>query len=359
MLSALSIVLLVGILGTGHAPYLGIGRRNLFVQAISVFIGVCGAVILSLIDYKDLAKLWKLHVPACYALFILTFFIGVGTPERPNDRRWLIIPGANLSIQPAELLRISFILMFAYHIYKVQQRINHPLHLAGLVAHGAIPVVLVHLQGDSGSALVFAAIVACMLFCAGISWKYMAGAGVLFGVSLPLIWNVVLSDFHRQRILPMFYAPARDIQGIFFQPHRARTALALGGSGGRGLFGASHIYVPEMHNDFIFAFLGESAGLVGCILAIAVMSFLWLKILRHAGKSKDMLGYMICMGVFAMLVFQSIINIGMNIGMLPVIGNTLPFISYGGSSVLTSYLGIGLVLSVAMYSSQSMFEREQ
>ena len=354
-LSGLSIVLLFGLLDTGHAALLQIGGRNIFVQAISVLIGVCGAVVLSLIDYKDLSKLWKLYVPLSYALLILTFFIGVGTPERPDDRRWLIVPGLDVSLQPAELLRVAFILAFAYHIYKVHQRINHPLHLAGLLAHGAVPAILVHFQGDAGSALVFAVIVVCMLFGAGLSWKYVIGATAVLGVSLPLAWNVVMNDMHRQRISAMLDVSARDIQGNFFQQHRAITAFAFGGSGGRGVFGPEHIYVPEMHNDFIFSFLGESLGLVGCLLAIAVMFILWFKILRCAGKAKDILGYMICMGVFAMLSFQAIINIGMNISLLPVIGNTLPFISHGGSSVLTSYLGIGLVLSVYMHSEKHMF----
>ena len=361
VLSCLSLLLLFGIIRTGHAYLLGISMRNIFVQALSVVIGTCGAIVISLIDYKDLARLWKLHVPVCYILLILTFFIGVGAAYRPDDRRWLVVPGVGLSLQPAELLRVSFILAYAYHIYKVQQkqRINHPLHLAGLLAHGAIPVVLIHLQGDAGSALVFATIVVCMLFAAGLSWKYIVSATVLAGISLPLMWTVVLNDFHRQRIMAMFDVAARDIQGNFFQQHWALTALALGGRGGRGFFGADHVYVPEMHNDFIFAFLGESAGFVGAMLAIMVMGILWLAILRCAGKAKDMLGYMICIGVFAMLAFQAMINIGMNIGVLPVIGNTLPFISYGGSSMLTSYLGVGLVLSVGMHSSKAMFGEEE
>ena len=357
VLSTLSIALLYGMLDTGFAPLLRISTRNIFVQAASVAIGVCGAVVVSLINYKDLAKLWKVYAPVCYALLALTFYIGVGAPGRPDDRRWLIVPELGVSFQPAELLRIAFILMFAYHIYKVQDRLNHPLHLAGLVAHGAVPIVLVHLQGDDGSALMFAAIVACMLFCAGLSWKYIVSAVTVFGVSLPVIWSVVLNDFQRQRILELYYRT--DIQGAFFQQHWAITALALGGRGGSGLFEGPHTYVPEMHNDFIFAFLGESLGFVGSILTIAVMLILWFKILRCAAKSRDLLGYMICMGVFAMLAFQAMVNIGMNIGVLPVIGNTLPFISYGGSSVLTSYLGIGLVLSVYMHSQKSMFEDEE
>ena len=359
LLSALSLVLLIGILDSGHAHHLRISNRSLFVQALSIFLGVCGAVVLSLFDYKDLARLWKIYGPACYGLLMLTFFIGVGAPGRPDARRWLLVPFLNVSVQPAELLRVAFILMFAYHIYKLGERLNHPLHLAGLLIHLAVPVVLVQMQGDSGSALIFAVIAVCMLFGAGLSWKYIAGAAVGAGVSLPLIWNLVLDDFQRQRILAVYYGSDGDIQGFFFQQHRAITALAVGGTEGSGLFSPEHIYVPEMHNDFIFSFLGASLGFVGVLLTLAVMAILWFKVLRCAAKATDMLGYMICMGVFAMLAFQSITNIGMNIGILPVIGNTLPFISYGGSSVLTSYLCIGLALSVSMHSTKTMFGSEQ
>ncbi|MCL2580090.1 MAG: FtsW/RodA/SpoVE family cell cycle protein [Oscillospiraceae bacterium] len=359
ILSALSLFLIAGILDSEHAHTLRISNRNLVVQGVSALLGVFGAVIISLIDYRDLARLWKLYAPLCYALLMLTFFIGVGAVDRPDDRRWLLVPVLNITFQPAELLRVAFILMFAYHIYKVKDRLNHPLHLALLLAHGMVPVVIVYFQGDGGSALIFAAIMACMLFGAGLSWRYVAAAVVAAGISLPVMWNFVLGEFQRDRILQLYYRT--DLLGVFYQQNQALTALAFGGSGGQGLFGveADRVGVPEMHNDFIFAFLGESIGFVGTLLTILVMVVLWFKILRCAGKAKDMLGYMICMGVFAMLAFQAVINIGMNIAVLPVIGNTLPFLSYGGSSVLTSYLGIGLVLSVSMHSSKSMFDSQE
>ena len=359
LLSGLSILLLFGIMGTGHTTHLRITERNIYIQAVSVVLGVVSAVVISLIDYRDLARLWKIYAPVCYALLMLTFIIGVGAPGRPADRRWLVFPSVGISLQPAELLRVAFILMFAYHIYKLGEKLNHPLHLIGLIAHGSVPVLLVHLQGDDGSALIFAVIMVCMLFAAGLGWKYIVSAATLVAVSLPLLWNFVLNDFQRQRILAIYYGSGGDTEGIFFQQHRAITALAIGGHGGTGVFAAEHVYVPEMHNDFIFAFLGESMGFVGSALTIAVMLILWFKILRCAARSTDMLGYMICIGVFAMLAFQGVINIGMNIGVLPVIGNTLPFISYGGSSVLTSYMGTGLVLSVSMHSAKTMFGQNE
>ena len=355
-LSCLSIVLIAGILDTNFTDSLRLTRRNLLTQSAATLIGMVLAFILSLIDYRDLARLWKLYVPASYLLLLLTFFIGVGTPDRPDDRRWMVVPGIGFHFQPAELLRISFIVVYAYHIYKSREDINNPLCLAGLLAHGAVPVLLLYFQGDAGSALIFAAVIISMLFCAGINWKYITGAAALVAVSLPLIWNYVLGEFQKERMRGLFFPTAEDIQGVGFQQFRAGIALAMGGRGGRGIFNSSHIYIPEMHNDFIFSFLGESMGFVGCLFVIAAMLVIWFKILQSARGATDLLGCIICVGVFAMLSFQSIINIGMNISLLPVIGNTLPFLSYGGSSMLTSYLGVGLVLSVYMHSEKSMFE---
>ncbi|MCL2068923.1 MAG: FtsW/RodA/SpoVE family cell cycle protein, partial [Oscillospiraceae bacterium] len=303
-LSCFSIVLILGILDSGYAQDLRISTRNVYVQGAAVLIGAGCAVITSLIDYKSLAKLWKLHVPLCYGLMIMTFFIGVGASARPGDRRWLLVPLANVSFQPSELLRISFILVFAYHIFMVREKINHPLYTASLAIHAAIPIILMYYQGDSGSALILAVIVVTMLFCSGINWAYLVGAGVLTGVSLPLFWYFVLNDFQRERMTAILNITDADTQGIFFQQYRAKIALAMGGEGGVGIFDAPHIYVPEMHNDFIFTFLGESTGFVGSLLTITVMVVIWFKIQLCASRAKDLLGGMICMGVFSMLAAQ-------------------------------------------------------
>jgi rod shape determining protein RodA len=354
VLAALGILLLFGLLNSEYTELLELRRRHLAVQGVGVLLGTLCAVILSLIDYKDLIKLWRLHATLAYALVLLTFFIGVGTPDRPEDRRWLEIPGVT-QLQPIELLRISFILVYALHIFLVHDRINQPLNLLGLLVHGAAPVLLAHFQGDDGSALIFAVMVVFMLFGAGISWKYVIAGVALLPPSLYLAWNYVLDDFQKRRFQVLYNPTYEDIRGDFYQQYHALIAFSRGSSGGSGIFGAEHTYVPAMHTDFLFSFLGESMGFVGCLFTVAVMVALWLKILGCSAKARDMQGKMICIGVFAMLSVQAIINIGMNIAVLPVIGNPLPFMSYGGTSMLTSFLGMGLVLSVSMHSSKTMF----
>lgn len=355
LLSSLSLILLSGILDSGYAVSLGISKRNLWVQGISIGLGICSAVAISLIDYRAMAKAWKFYVPICYLLLLLTFLIGVGASGRPEDKRWLIIPGINLSFQPAELLRIAFILIFAYHIHMVQKDIHRPLCLGGLMVHGAIPVLLLHFQGDDGSALIISVTAICMLFCAEISWKHLLGGAVFLGASLPILWFSVLNNFQKQRIMALYDPSAQDIQGFYYQQHRASLALASGGVGGSGIWNAGHTYVPEMHNDFIFSFLGECFGFIGIVILFIILLCLWVRIISFAGKASDTLGQLICIGIFAILSFQTMLNVGMNISVLPVIGNPLPFISCGGSSTLTSYMGIGLVLSVHMHTHHAMF----
>ena len=355
VLAGLGLLLLFGLINTEYADLLDIRRRNLAIQGVGVLLGTVCAVILSLIDYKDLIKLWRLHAALAYLLVALTFFVGVGTPERPEDRRWLVIPGFPMQLQPIEFLRISFILVYALHIFQVHDQINKPLNILGLLIHGAAPVLLAHFQGDSGSALIFAVMVVFMLFGAGISWRYVIAGVVFAGASLPLAWRYVLDDFQRRRFQILYDPTYEDIRGDFYQQYHALIAFSRGGNGGSGIFGGEYTYVPNMHNDFIFSFLGESMGFVGCLFAVVVMAALWLKILGSSIRARDIQGKVICTGVFAMLSVQAIINIGMNIAVLPVIGNPLPFMSYGGSSMLTSFLGLGLVLSVSMHSSKTMF----
>lgn len=172
-LSTFSVVLLCGIHFYGSPiNAASVGLRTIAVQAGAAVGGAACAVFLSTFDYKTLGKLWKLHVPAAYGLVLLTFVIGVGTRERPEDRSWLQMPGG-MTLQPTELLKISFILAFAYHLYILREQINRPQNVLALCLHGAAPVLLVHFQGDDGTALAIAMIFVFMIFAAGLNWRYI------------------------------------------------------------------------------------------------------------------------------------------------------------------------------------------
>lgn len=329
-------------------------RSNMLLVQIAAFvIGAAAVVMISKFDYHLLAKMWKLYLPAVLALVLLTFFVGAQRGGA-DDRAWLLLPGG-LSLQPSEFLKLAFILIFALHIFAVGDRLNRPLNVLLLCLNGAWPVLLIHIQGDDGSALIFFVIFLAMIFCGGLAWYYMvAGLGII-AAAVPVMWNFILNADQKQRIEALIN-PGSDPLGIELQQNQARISIGSGQLFGRGLFADSYNYVPEIQNDFIFSFIGEALGFVGCLAVFALFVLLFARILVIARRAADPLGRLICIGVFAMLAAQLLLNLGMNLGVLPVIGVTLPFFSSGGSSLVTVSASIGLVMSVAVHSEKTMFE---
>jgi rod shape determining protein RodA len=351
-LSVAGLVLIRAILDSGFSHLLRINSRNFATQLTALLMGIAAAYLLSRINYKYLAEAWVLYVPPVYAMVLLTFLLGVATPGRPGARRWLSVPIINMSIQPAEFLRIAFILAFAYHILKVHNKLNRPVTMALLFLHGLVPVALIQLQGDSGSALLVGLIFLTMLFVAGIHWHYITGLLLTAGGLVPVLWNHVLNPFQRNRILALINQSPEDRQGLFYQPGRALDAIRAGGLRGVGLRSPDIVYVPEMHNDFIFAFAVNALGFLGALAIIAAISALCIRLVANILYTDDLLGRVIGAGVLAMFFFSAMINMGMCVALLPVIGNPLPFVSDGGSSVLANFMAAGLALSVHMHGRQ-------
>lgn len=333
--------------------------RRFFMQVVALAIGVVAASVISTIDYKNIAKFWPLITGGSLVLVGLTFFVGFA-PEGTDDKAWLLLPGG-LSLQPAELLKIAFVITFGLHISHVKEKINKPLHLLLLCIHGAVPVILIHFQGDDGTAMVFAVMFICMLFAGGLKLRYFIIAGVLLLISLPLIWFFVMNADQQARIISLLN-PEDDLLGDGWQQWRGRVALASGGWFGKGLFNGPHVQsetVPEGYNDFIIASIGEELGLVGVLLVIVLLAAICIRILQIGHMARDTLGAIMCTGIFAMLAAQIIINLGMCFSVLPVVGVTLPFFSAGGTSLACLFLGIGLALSVYMHrNSRTIYLRE-
>lgn len=344
----LGIIIQLGISHTFYDSY-----RKILIQGIALAIGIIAAIVISLIDYTFLGRMWKIHLPIAIFLVLLTFVIGTGR-EGIDDIAWIMLPGG-ASIQPAEFLKISFIVSFSYHLSKVGDDLNSIPNIIALCVHGALPIVLVHFQGDDGTALVFAFMVAIMLFAAGLSWKYWAAAGGAIAVAAPLIWIFILDNDKKMRILSIFN-PGIDPQGIEYQQLGGLTSIGSGQLLGKGIFSGNHRYVAEIQNDFVIAFIGEAMGFIGAIIVIGLLLGIMLRSLRVATFSKDSLGSFICIGVFANLCVQTIINLGMCLRILPVIGVTLPFFSLGGSSIISIVAEMGLVLSVYMHNKTFLFE---
>lgn len=347
--SAFSVVLLCGIHHSGMAT-----TRAIEMQLFSSLVGIVVAMIISLFDYRFLARLWKLYYPICVGLVVLTYFFGQQRLEEVDDKAWLPIPFLGINFQPSELLKIAFILTFALHLEKVSDGIKDLKNLLLLCLHGAVPVILIHLQGDDGTALIFAFIFVAMLFSAGIQWKYVLLAATAVIVAAPIFWLYLMSNDQKLRILALF-VPDLDTNGILYQQYNAKIAIGSGGGFGEGLFTGEHVYVPEIHNDFIFSFAGQALGFVGCMAILLLLAAICGRLLFISQKSNDLLGGYICVGMFATIAFQSIVNVGMNLGVLPVVGVTLPLFSYGGTSVATLYMGIGLALSVYKHNKKTLF----
>ena len=324
--------------------------RPVLVQGLCMIAGLAVAMFISNFDYQVFFKYWYLVAAVGVIPVLLTFFIGFA-PEGTDDKAWLNL--GFTTFQPSELLKVCFTITFSMHLAKVKKNINKLKVLVPVCLHGAFPIVLIFIQGDAGTALVFAVMVIFMLMAAGVSWKYFLAAFAAAVVVSPIAYFFVLNDDHRQRIINMFDIEG-DIQGIGWQQYRGRMALANGGLTGQGYLNGSltqqgKVGVPEGHNDFIFVTIGEELGFLGCLVVLILLGAICLRCLRVAKLSVKNEGKFICIGVFSMLFAQSVINIGMCTSITPVIGITLPFFSAGGTSLFCLYLGIGLVLNVYMH----------
>lgn len=322
--------------------------RPFAIQVASTFVGVIAAIIISMFDFETFLKRWYLIAAGGIIPVILTFFIGFA-PEGTDDKAWLDL--GFTTFQPAELLKISFIVTFSAHVNAVKENINKPLNILLLCLHGAFPVLLIHFQGDDGTALVFAVMFLCMMYAAGVSWKYFVAALTAAIIASPVVYFFVMNEDQRKRIIGVFNIEA-DIKGSTYQQYRARMALANGGVFGQGLFKGDLTQVggvPEGRNDFIFVSIGEELGFIGCVIAILLLAAICFRAIHTARICRKNNGKIICIGFFAMIFAQIIINIGMCTAVLPVIGVTLPFFSAGGTALLCTYLGVGLVMSVYMH----------
>ncbi len=359
-LSGAGIFLLYTLNLNGISPY--VTDRQWKIQLVASALGIFAALVISAIDYRFIAKMWWLYTPIALIPVLLLFTpLGIGV-DGADDIGWLRI--GSFQFQPSELLKAAFIMTFSLHLSKVGDRINELYNVILLALHGLVPVGLIMLQGDDGSALVFLFMFLAMLFSAGISRKYMLAAGITVPAVIFVLWNYVLQPHQLKRFQVLFDEEMQqsEILGIYYQQWLGKKALGSGQMTGLGLFGSDkYTYVSEIDTDFIFAYIGMTLGFVGCIAAIVLLALLCLKVITVSTYSKDSLGRYICVGVFAMYLFHSVINIGMVLAVFPVIGIPLPFLSAGGTSVLSMYIAAGMVMSVHSHRKKKthMFYEEK
>lgn len=345
--SALGVLLVSSATGTEDAQF----SRDAKVMMIAVIGGVILSLIISVIDYNFIVRLWPIVAGACLVLMLMLFIpgVGVGPPSRPDVKTWIVLGSTGLYFQPSELVKIGFIITFTVHLDNVRDKLDSIKTLIFLCIHAAIPTLLVLVTGDMGSALIFIFIFVAMMFAGGLKARFFALAALIVAAATPFIWKFVFSSIQKDRIYAILKPD--EYPDIIYQQQQGLNAIKNGGIFGKGLFNGKYsAIVPEIENDMIFTLIGEELGLVGCILTLVLFIFIVIKILRIGQNSKDNTVYLLCAGVASMIASQVIVNIGMCLQMLPVIGITLPFLSAGGSSNLCIYIAVGLILSLRRHT---------
>lgn len=316
-------------------------------QVVASVLGVVVVVVLSVLDYNKFIKLWWIYAPAAIALTLLTFTPLGYSRAGADDRAWVEI--GSFYMQPSELLKLAFILSFSYHLAKDEENMNKLWHMVLLCLHAAVPIGIVALQGDYGTAIVFSMIFMAELLSSRIALRYILAAAVAIPAACLIAWNFLLGTTHKNRILVLIH-PGTDPENLEYQQDRALSALANGGTFGVGLTDGKYVNVPEMHNDFIYSYVGQAWGIIGSLLVLVLLVFICLKILADCMSSKNLQGQFICVGTFGMLFAHCFMNIGMVLKVMPVIGIPLPFMSAGGTAVICMYTAIGLVNSTRCHN---------
>lgn len=330
-------------------------HKHLIVQTGGIIMGLFMCLVLLTLEHKNLARFSIPIYILCIGLLVFTLIFG---KEVNGNKNWISLGPIN--VQPSEFVKIGFILTFSYHLTKVRRYINNIRALIPLGVHFMIIAGLVAMEGDLGTTLVFVFICLAMLIAAGLHWGYLLGGAAVVGIAAPFVFDR-LATFQQMRILAV-YDPSLDPLGYGYHTIQSKIAVGSGGLTGTGLYDGiqtQYSILPEKQTDFIFSVCGEELGFIGCFLVILLEAAIIFRLLYVAKHAVDHLGCFICVGLAAMLFAQAAENIGMCLGLLPVIGLTLPFFSYGGSSVLALCMSMGLAMSVnADRMKQGFFKKE-
>ena len=323
-------------------------NMNVIVQSAALVLGTALLIIACFFDYEQ----YKNLIQTIYfvSLIMLGIVLIFGVAGDWGARSWIRI--GSIGLQPAEIAKLCFIITFSYHLEMVREDINSPLVILGLIVHFAIPVSLILLQPDMGSAMVFIFMFVCMLFVAKISYKYVICAGIAAAAALPLIYKYVLSEYQQKRI-QVFLNPEMDPLDRGYNVIQSKIAVGSGQFWGRGYLEGTQNqmgYLPTKSTDFIFSVISEELGFIGAVLVVVLLFAIIYRCFKVAQKADNLFGRYICTGVGAMFMFHVFENVGMCIGLMPVTGIPLPFISYGGTSLITNFIAIGLVMSVEYHN---------
>lgn len=319
--------------------------KYVLVQVFSIFLGIAFFVVMTVIDSDLLGEQWR--VLCLINVLLLVALVILGHDDGTGNKSWIRFAG--IGIQPSEVIKILYIIVAAKQMTFLKQYhdINSLMSLIQMAGHlilvfGAIVVV----SSDLGSASILLVIFLVMLFCLGVKLYWFALGGAAVAALIPVLWTYFLKDYQKKRLLsPYDESIDPDGWGISWQTTQSKLTLASGRLTGVDE-GHTRTVFTGKHTDFIFSTTGETIGMIGCIIVIILLTVIIIHIARvglNCGRTYDML---LCMGVAGAIAAQMFINIGMCIGITPVIGITLPFFSYGGSSMVTMYAAVGIVSGV-------------
>ena len=334
-------------------------------QLIGLFGGLMIAIILSLISYRFILRFSVLIYLACIGILAAVIVMGQLGGSGTGSQRWIELPVLG-RLQPSEFVKIGLIAFFSWFLQRNQERIDQPLILILIAGLAAVPLLLIMKQPDLSTSIVIMVFILCLIYIAGISYKWIIGAR---SVGVPGIVTIVylaqhnmvpfLRPYQVNRILA-FINPEKYAD-LDLQQKNSEMAIGSGQLYGKGLFNDTAIsvkngnFLSEEHTDFIFSVIGEELGFVGCMIVLLLYLWFIYECLRMAGKARDMSGKLICTGMAALVGFQAFTNIAVATGVFPNTGLPLPFISYGVSSLVSLYIGVGLVLNVGLQPSKLEF----
>ncbi|MDO4661550.1 MAG: rod shape-determining protein RodA [Tissierellia bacterium] len=315
-------------------------------QIISTIIGFCAIILISTMDIDFIKKLAKPIYLIAILMLVMTLFIGQGAEEWGSDS-WVSI--GPISFQPAEITKIGIIFALARYIEINKENINNFNVLIKVLFLSFLPVGLILMQPDFGTAMVYVVFIAAMLFVAGLSWKWIITLLLIFVAIIPVAY-FFFDDYQKNRILD-FLDPSRDTSGTGWQQSQGLIAIGSGQFFGRGYMKgtqAQYGYIPEKETDYIFSVLAEELGFLGAIVMIILFTIMLFRMIMIAKNSKDSFISFMTIGFFAMFFIHIFENVGMTIGLMPVTGIPLPFFSSGGTFQLINLIAIGLILSSSM-----------
>jgi len=319
--------------------------------------GMVAAVSL-LFDYQQWARAARLIY---LATLIILAAVPLFAPSIQGARRWFVV--GPVQLQPSEFAKLAIIVTLA-RLLAAREELARPTGLIGPLIHVGLPIGLILLQPDLGTSLIFIAILFGMLFAAGVPLRYLvalvAGGAVLFAVAAYASlqgWFPLLKEYQLRRLL-VFLDPYSDRTGAGWNVIQSMIAIGSGGFFGKGLFSGSQTqlrFLPARHTDFIFSVIGEELGFLGAFLLLGLYFLLMWRSLRLMAQAKDTFGALIIAGVVSMIFGHVLVNVGMTLGIMPVTGLPLPFVSVGGTSLVTNLLGVAMILNVHMRRHKILF----